>query len=126
MIQLVCIALVCAILIVYLKSVNSEFYTLAIVGSSIIILGYAFSYVSVCFELLNKLVELTGISKEFYKILIKITSIGYLVQFGAGTIEDMGLKGLSDKLVMAGKIIIFSLSLPIIYGLINLLTELVQ
>ena len=31
-------------------------------------------------------------------IIFKITAIGYLVEFGADTINDLGLKGLAEKI----------------------------
>ena len=126
MIKIVCIALICAILIIYLRSIGSELVPLAIVGAGIIILGFSLSYLSSSIEFIQEIISLTGISEEIYKILFKITAIGYLIQFGAGTIEDMGLKGLADKLILTGKIIIFSMSLPIIYALTNLIMELLQ
>ena len=66
------------------------------------------------------------INKEFYVIIFKITAIGYLVEFAADTINDLGLKGLADKLVFTGKILVFSISLPIIYSICNLLVSLLQ
>ena len=57
-----------------------------------------------------------------YKIIFKITGIGYMVEFAAETINDFGIKGLSEKLIFVGKVVIFSLSLPILYAVINLLS----
>ena len=126
MVKIVSIALVCAVLIIYLKSINSELTSLAIIGSGIVVLGFSLTYLSQTFEFIQNIIMLTGISEDIYKILFKITAIGYLIQFGAGTIEDMGLTGLANKLILTGKIIIFSISLPIVYALMNLLTELLQ
>ena len=126
MIKIVVVSIICAVLVIYLKSINSELFTLALVGSGIILFGLLFSYLSQAYDLLNKLVELTGIDGGLYAIILKITAVGYLVQFGAGTIEDMGLKGLSDKLIFAGKLVIFIMSLPILYALINVITGILQ
>ena len=62
----------------------------------------------------------------FYKIIFKITAISYLVEFGAGIIDDFGLKSLSDKLVFVGKVVIFCMSMPIIYAVFNLLLGIIQ
>ena len=64
---------------------------------------------------------MTGVDGSLFSIIFKITAIGYLVEFGAGTIEDFGLKSLADKLVFAGKIIILGISMPVIYAVFNLL-----
>lgn len=125
MIKLILMALICAVIIIYLKNINSELALLASIGAGIIILFSTLSYLSQTFQLITKLVELSGIDKEFYSIIFKITSIGYLIEFGASTLQDFGLKSLSDKLIFAGKIIILSISMPIIYALFNLITGII-
>lgn len=122
MLKIVAISLICACIIIYLRSINSELTLLATIGSGIIILSFIFQYVSDAVELLNKLANLTGIDSNFYSIIFKITAIGYLVEFGSGTLNDFGLTSLAGKLQLVGKLAIFSLSIPIIYALINLLT----
>ena len=121
MVKLVSVALICSLLIIYLKSINSDMYSLALIASGIIIVSIGLEYLFNTFELLNELVELSGIDKNTYGILLKITAIGYLVEFGAGTVEDMGLKNLSDKMVFVGKAIIISVSLPIFYSVLSTL-----
>ncbi|MBR2871432.1 MAG: hypothetical protein IKB98_08710 [Clostridia bacterium] len=124
MVKLVAIVIVCAIIIVYLKSINSDLTSLAILGSGIIVLSYAFQYVYQTYTFLSSIINLTGINSEYYSIIFKITAIGYLIEFGAGTVEDLGLKSLADKLVFAGKACIIVVSLPIIYAIFNLLSGL--
>ena len=126
MVKLVALSLVFAVIIIYLRSLNSELSFLALVGAGIIILHCAIDYLSDTISLINQLVEFSGIDYEFYKIIFKISAIGYLVEFGAGIIEDFGLKSLADKLVLAGKLIILSISLPIIYAVFNLIIGLVS
>jgi len=126
MIKIVAIALVLAVIVIYLKSINSELAILATVGAGIILLYFSVQYFTSIFEFFNKIIQLSGIDKEFYVIIFKITAIGYLIEFAADTIQDFGLKSLSDKLIFVGKIIIFSISLPIIYAVFNLLTGIIQ
>lgn len=126
MIKLVAVVLICALIITYLKSINSELFSLACIGAGIIVLSFAFDYISEAFIFINKIIELSGIDKEFYRIIFKITAIGYLVEFGADIVLDMGLKGLSEKLIFTGKIIIFCMSIPIFYSVFNLLVGLIE
>ena len=125
MVKLVTITIIFAIIILYLKSINSELSFLALVGAGIILLYVSLEYLTETIGFINQLVEYSGIEYEFYKIMFKITAIGYLIEFGASTIEDFGIKSLADKLVFVGKIIILSISLPIIYALFNIITGLV-
>lgn len=126
MIQIVSFTLISAFIIVVLKSISSEYSLLVIIASGIIILGFSLNYLVENLNFFNKLFEMTGLSDDVLRIIYKITAIGYLIEFGAGTVEDFGLKSLADKLVFAGKLIILSVSLPIIYSIINVIMVLVQ
>ena len=126
MLKIVAIALICAVIIIYLKSINSELSLLATIGSGIIIIFLSAEYMANTFEFINKLINISGISADFYKILFKITAIGYLIEFGADTINDFGLNSLSNKLIFVGKLIIFNISLPILYAVFNLIIGLLK
>lgn len=126
MIKIVLIAMVSASLILYLRSVNSELALLATIGSGIIIVFFSLNYLTNVFEFINKIIGMSGIAPELYEIIFKITAIGYLIEFSADTIQDFGLKSLSDKLVFVGKVVIFCMSMPIIYAVFNLLLGIIQ
>lgn len=126
MIKIVTVAIICSIIILYLKSINTEFSLIATIASGVILLYFILQYVGQTVEFFNNLVELSGIDKSFYKIIFKITAIGYLVEFSASTIEDFGLKSIAEKLVLVGKLMIFVISMPIIYAVFNLFTTLLQ
>ncbi len=124
--KLVVLVLIFAIIIVYLRSINSEIAMLATICAGIIVIYFSFDYIIKSYNFINEIITLTGIDYEFFKIIIKISLIGYIVEFGADTINDFGLKSLSDKLLFVGKIIIFSVSLPIFYAVINLIKGLLS
>lgn len=123
MIKIVSVALVCSLLIVYLKSINSELVIFAMIMSGIIIVFLSLEYINIAINLFYQIIEICNIDVYFVKVVFKATAIGYLVEFGAGLIEDLGLKNLSDKLVFVGKILILSIALPIVYSLITLIIE---
>ena len=54
-------------------------------------------------------------------MVLKIVAIGWLVEFAAGIVEDFGSKSIADKLVFAGKVVIFSVSLPIVRTMVSLI-----
>lgn len=126
MFQIVLLSVISAVIIVILKSFNSEIALLAGIACGIIILSFAFDYLSYIMQFFSDITELIGENAGLYKILLKITAIGFLVEFAAGTIEDMGLKSLSTKLVFVGKIVILTTALPIIYAVIELITGLIK
>ena len=124
MIKIIIVALVFAVIISYLKASGSDLYVLALVGAGVILFSLAFEYLVETVDFVRQLIDKTGVDQEFYRIIFKITIIGYLIEFSADTITDLGFKSLADKLVFVGKFIIFSVSLPILYAVFNLLTGL--
>ncbi len=122
MVKIVAISLVCACIILYLRSINSELTLLASIGAGIVILTFIIEYVSDTFVFINKVAELSGIDKSLYSIIFKITSIGYLVEFGSSTLNDFGLNNLACKLEIVGKLAIFSIAIPIFYAILNVLS----
>lgn len=123
--KIVAVGVVCALAIVYLKSVNNELAIMATIASGMLLTVFAVSYVSDFLSLIVKLSEYAQIGGLTVKIVLKVIAIGYLVEFSADLIEDMGLKSLSDKVVFAGKILVLTVSFPIIESLIKLVVELI-
>ena len=126
MLKIVSIALICAIIILFLKNNNSELTMPASICAGILIIYLGISYAYESIEVFNKLINLTGVNSLLFNVIFKVTAIGYIIEFGAGIIDDFGLKSLSDKLVFVGKILIIIVSLPIFYAIINLITGLIS
>lgn len=124
MIKIIAVAFICACIIIFLKNINSELTILVEIMSGIILVSMILPYVAETFGFFEELIALTGLSESYYKILFKAIAIGYTVEFAAGTVSDFGLKGFSDKLLLAGKLIIICVSLPILYAVVNLIAEL--
>ena len=121
MVKLVILAIIFAIIIIYLKSINSELSMLVCVGAGLLLTYFSLDYITNTFEFFNKLIEYAKIDSQLILIMFKITAIGYLVEFGAGIVKDFGLQSLSDKLIFVVKIIILSISMPIVYAVFNLI-----
>ena len=126
MVQIVSFVILGALIVLSLKNVNNEIATLLIIVVGVILLGVALKYLSQIFSFVNQIVELSGINNTFYKIILKITAIGYITEFGAETVGDLGFKGLAEKLVFVGKLLVITVSLPVFYAVFNLLTGLVK
>ena len=126
MIKIVFIAILIAVIIIYLRQTNSELALLATIAGGIILLSFVLEYITQTFDIINQLILATNLDKSLFKIIFKITAIGYLVEFSASIIKDFGLNSLSDKLIFIGKIIIVTMSMPIIYAVFNLLKGILQ
>lgn len=126
MIKILSIAILCTIIVVYLREINSNLAIPALIVSGIIVILFSLNYLKNSFELVGKIIEMTSIDNKIVTSILKITVIANLIEFTALTIEDFGLKSLSEKLIFCGKIIIFSISAPIFYSVFELIIGLLQ
>ena len=65
----------------------------------------------------------TNINNEFLVILIKITGIAILTEFAVSICKDVGESAIASKVDIGGKILIISLSIPIINALIDTIVK---
>lgn len=123
--KIVAFAIISVILILVMKQQKPEIALVLTIVSAISLLLYAVTQVAGVFDLLNALVEKSGINQEFLKIILKVTIIAYVIEFGKNICMDAGQSAIATKLEMAGKVVIVVLSLPIISSLVQILTGLV-
>lgn len=115
------VGLVTAVAALLLRSSKPELSFAVTIAGSVVILLLALEPAAEAFGIFAELGARTGIDSELIKVIVKIVAIGYLVEFSAGVVEDFGSKSIADKLVLAGKVIIFAVSLPIIKSLLTLI-----
>ena len=123
--KIVGFALTAVVLIVILKEQRKEIAVVLMIFSSIAIIFFAIDQMAKIIDLLENLADKSGIQKDYLKIILKITGIAYVVEFGKNICKDAGQTAIATKIEMAGKIIIVSLSIPILTSLVSVLSELV-
>ena len=126
MLKIVAVAVICAFVLIYLKSINSEFFSVAMLGAGVIITALGIEYLKDTLSFVNNLIKSTGINGKYFAVILKITAISYVVEFGAGIIEDLGLKSVADKLVFVGKLAIIIAAMPVITAVFELLSGLLK
>lgn len=126
MVKILSIAILCTIIVVYLKESNSNLAIPALIVSGILVIIFSVKYLTASFEYINKIIEISTIDNKIIKSILKITVIANLIEFTALTIEDFGLKSLSEKVIFSGKLIIFTISAPIIYSVFEIIVGLLK
>ena len=126
MAKIIGVGLVTAIAALILKSSKPELAFAVTIAGGVIFLIFALDMLGASLRIFTDIAEKTGIDQSLVKIILKIVAIGYLVEFSAGIVEDFGSKSIADKLVLAGKIIIFTVSIPIIQSLITLIGNILE
>ncbi len=124
LIKIAAVGVVCSLVVVYLKNSDSQLAGLATVASGVLLLILTIGYAADFLSLLTSLGDYAQTGGQVVKIVIKILGISYLVEFTADVIDDMGLKSVSDKVVLAGKILIITAAFPVIENLIKIVINL--
>lgn len=124
LIKIAAVGVVCSLVVVYLKNSDSQLAGLATVASGVLLLILTVGYAADFLSLLTSLGDYAQTGGQVLKIVIKILGISYLVEFTADVIDDMGLKSVSDKVVLAGKILIITAAFPVIENLIKIVINL--
>lgn len=123
-IRISAIGIITAFCVAILKENKSETAMLLGIAGGCIILFMLVDYITQIFSVIKDMTEKIGIDGSILKIVMKIMGIGFIAEFSADIIEESGSKALASKVITAGKIIIFTISLPIIAALFNLIAEL--
>lgn len=88
-----------------------------------IILSMLIPYISRIINMLNSFCNKTSINSDFLALLLKITGIAFLTEFAVSVCKDSGEIAISNKIDLGGKIIIISMSIPIISSLLQTITK---
>ena len=118
-VKIIGIAFISVIIIIILKQYKPEFAIYVSIIAGILILTMSFSKLSSIIELLNNIASKTSINGEFLKILLKITGIAILTEFGISICKDSGETAIASKVDIAGKVTIIAISVPIMSGLLE-------
>ena len=123
-IKIIGIGFISLIIIIILKEYKKDFVVYAELIGGAIILYFCIDYLKRIIDFINQL-SVTGISNSFIILLVKITGISILTEFAVSICRDMGETAIASKVDLGGKLLIVSLSIPIITatlsGLLGLL-----
>ena len=125
LLKVLILGIILSVITVLLKQIKPEYSLICIIVGSIILIAYILSGITTIFDYFSKIVDKTGIDEALFSTLLKIIGVGYLIEFSAGVCVDSGNGSIADKIILAGKILIFTLSMPIITNLFNLVLDLI-
>ncbi len=122
-IKIIGIGLISLIIIVIVRQYKPEFTLYVSLLAGALILVFALDKIGGIIDLLKSLASKTAINNEFLVLLIKITGIAFLTEFAVSICKDSGESAIASKIDMGGKVIIVSMSIPIISSLLETVIE---
>lgn len=122
-IKIIGIGLIALVIIIILKQYKPEYAIYVSIIAGILILFLAIEKITGIINLLQSISEKTYINKTFLTILLKITGIAFLTEFAVSVCSDAGEKAIASKIEIGSKVIIITMSIPIITSLLELIIE---
>lgn len=126
MLKIIGVAFVTSITAILLKSTKPELSFAVTITGILVILLFLLDSLKGTLLVFTTLMETTGIDNDLIRLLLKIVGVGYLTEFGAGILHDFGCASIADKIVLAGKLTIIALSLPILSSLLTMVNGFLQ
>ena len=122
-IKIIGIALIALIIIILIKQYRPEFAVYISLLTGVLILILVMDKLQGIVSLLQSLANKASINSNFLALLIKITGIAFLSEFAVSICKDSGEGAIASKIEIGSKIIIISMSIPIISSLLEIILK---
>lgn len=120
-IKIIGIALIALIIIIMLKQYRPEYAIFISILTGILILFLVMDRLTGIIQLIQNVEDKFSINTQFIALLIKITGIAFLSEFAVSICKDSGEAAIASKIELGSKIIIISMSIPIISSLLEVI-----
>ena len=122
-IKITSIALIALIIIILLKQYKHEFAIYISILTGILIIFLVMDKFTGIIELIRSISNKSNINNQFIEILLKITGIALLSEFAVSICKDSGETAIASKIEIGTKVIVISMSIPIISSLLEIILK---
>ena len=123
--QLVGIAMVSTILCIVIKKDRPEMANFVALTAGIIILLSVVMKLSFIVDGIQSLADKVNIPSMYISLIIKLIGICYIIEFAISLCNDCGEKSIASMLEFGGKIIIMTMSFPILLSIVDTIISLI-
>ncbi len=124
-VKIIGVGITALIISVIIKQYKPEFAMYISIIAGIIILFLIIDKIYGIITLLTNLSRKTGMNAEYLTILLKITGIAILTEFAVSICKDSGESAIASKIDLGGKVIVISMSIPIISALLEIIMKII-
>ena len=122
--KIIAIGIITVVCTVITKHLKPEISIFVIIAGSIVMIFLILESVGQVLGNYTKVLEKTNINPTIFSCVLKIIGIGYLTEFASEICTDAGVGSVSQKITMAGKILIFITCMPIVENLLKIILAL--
>lgn len=123
--QLVGVAMVSTILCLVIKKDRPEIANFVAITAGVVILLSVIMKLNFIVEGIESLANKVNIPSMYISLIIKLIGICYIMEFAVSLCNDCGEKNIASKLEFGGKIIIMTMSFPILLSIIDTIINLI-
>ena len=125
-VKIIGIGLIAVVIILILKQYKPEFAIYVSLIAGIAILFISLTQLSGVLDLLKNISSKANINSQYLSLLLKITGIAFLTEFAVSVSNDCRETAIARKMDLGGKVIIISISIPIITALLETILKIIQ
>ncbi|MEI3394927.1 MAG: stage III sporulation protein AD [Clostridia bacterium] len=122
-IKIIGIAFIALVIIIMLKQYRPEYAIFISILTGILILFLVMDKLTGIINIIQSIQDKFSVNTQFIAILIKITGIAFLSEFAVSICKDSGEAAIASKIELGSKIIIISMSIPIISSLLEIILK---
>lgn len=117
------IGFISLIITIILKEYKKEYAIYSSLIGGAIIIFLSMDTLKTIIDFIKSL-SIKGYNYEFINLLLKVTGIAILTEYAVSVCKDTGESSIANKIDFGGKIIIISMSIPVISSSLETLTKL--
>lgn len=117
------LCLILTIAIIVVRQTKPELAVLVGVAGAVVLFFYILNMLEQVFGVFEYILDSTNLDPQLFVLLLKIVGVGYITEFGANICSDSGVSAVASKILLAGKLAIFVLAIPIIKSFIEIIVS---
>ncbi len=124
--KIVGLGLAAAVLAVFVKNWRTEIAIMISLAAAAIIFFAMVPYLKTVLENFKDISNQIGLDVKYITVVLKVIGIAYLTQFGAELCRDAGECAIASKIEFGGKVIIMTLSMPVMYQFLEVVDTIIR
>ena len=123
-IRIVSIGVIGTFIALSIKNYSKEFSILVAMVTGILIVFQILEILTESIVFIESVYERTGLDFLYMRIVMKVIAVAYISEFAIQICKDAEFGSIASKIELGGKLIILSLSIPIIKAILDTVTSL--
>lgn len=119
------LALTTAIVSTSVREYNRQAANQILIAGGCITMIFVAAELSGVIEEANAIIGMSSISKENLTVMLKAVGLTYIIQLASSICKDLESEGMAVKVELVGKLILFSLCIPIMKNIFEKLFEII-